>query len=389
MKKLLGVLLLLGCSTPQDGGLVELRPKMQAFVDRKEAAGLVTLAGRRDRVVHLEAVGRLDLENDVPLRPDAIFQVASMTKPVTAMAILMLEDEGRLSTDDPVEKHLPEFKGQLLVKSKTKDETLLVRPARPITLRDLATHTGGQPGAPPPGLSDLYTKRHRTLAEAVMAYSQMPLQFEPGEKWAYSNAGIDTLGRVVEVVAGTSFEAFLEERLFRPLGMKDTFFYPTEARLPRVAKLYKKSEGGLAPAKNFLGTPVGGKYPLPAGGLYSTASDMAKICRLMLDQGVWEGKRILSAAAVEKMTRVQTGELPCGFTEGMGMGLGWQVVRKPTGPTAALSAGSYGHGGAFGTQYWIDPARGAYFVLMVSREGFGNGDASELRRTLQDAALRD
>ena len=377
----------LGCATsPAPPALGEIRAAMREAVDARQAAGVVTLVGRRDGVVHLDAAGWRDLEAKDPLRPDTIFQIASMTKPITALAVAMLEDDGRLSTDDPVEKHLPEFKGQLLVKSKTAAETVLVKPPRLLTIRDLATHTGGQPGAPPPGLSDLYAKRHRTLAEAVVAYSQMPLQFEPGAKWSYSNAGIDTLGRIVEVASGTSFEAFLEERLFRPLGMKDTFFYPTEATLPRLAKLYKKAGDGLAPAAPFLGTPVGGRFPLPAGGLFSTAPDLARLCRMMLAKGVWEGRRILSEAAVEKTTRVHTGELPCGFTEGIGMGLGWQVVRAPAGPTAALSAGSYGHGGAFGTQYWIDPAKGAFYILLVQREGFGNGDASELRRRFQERA---
>ena len=367
--------------------LEEIGPAMKGYVERKQASGVVTLVGRRDGVVHQKAAGLRNLETAAPMEVDTIFQIASMTKPVTAMAIALLEDEGRLSIDDLVEKHLPEFKGQMLVKAKSAEETVLVKPSRPISLRDLATHTAGQPGAPPPGLSDLYTRRHRTLAEATLAYSQMPLQFEPGAKWAYSNAGIDILGRIVEAVAGTTFEAFLEERLFRPLGMKDTFFYPTEATLPRIAALYKKSGDGLAAAKTFLGSPVGGKFPLPAGGLYSTAPDMARICRLMLARGVWEGKRILSEAAVEKMTRVHTGDLKCGFTDQIGMGLGWQVVRTPSGPTAALSPGSYGHGGAFGTQYWIDPVRGIYSILLVQREGFGNGDASDLRRTLQELAL--
>jgi CubicO group peptidase (beta-lactamase class C family) len=367
--------------------LAEIGPAMKTFVERKQAAGLVTLVGRRDAVDHLQAAGLRNLESGAAMEVDTIFQIASMTKPITALAIQMLEDEGKLSVEDPVEKHLPEFKGQLLVKSKTADEIVLVKPPRPVTIRDLATHTGGQPGAPPAGLSDLYTRRHRSLAEATLAYSQMPLQFEPGTKWAYSNAGIDILGRIVEAVASTSFEAFLEERLFKPLGMKDTFFYPTEATLPRLAALYKKQGDGLGAAKNFLGTPVGGKFPLPAGGLYSTAPDLARLCRMMLAKGVWEGKRIFPEASVEKMTRVLTGELKCGFTDQIGMGLGWQVVRTPSGPTAALSPGSYGHGGAFGTQYWIDPVKGTYYILLVQREGFGNGDASELRRTLQERAV--
>ncbi len=378
-------LLLLSLAVPpaQDAAI---RAALQEAVDTRQAAGLVTLAGLREGPLRADAAGWRDVEAQDPVRSDTIFRIASMTKPITAIALMMLEDEGKLSTDDAVEKHLPEFKGQLLVKSRSAAETVLVKPPRPITLRDLATHTAGQPGGPPPGLADLYAKRHRTLAEAVMAYSQMPLQFEPGTKWAYSNAGIDTLGRVVEAVSGSSFEDFLEERLFRPLGMKDTFFYPTDATLPRLAKLYRKAGDGLAPAANFLGTPVGGKFPLPAGGLFSTAPDLARLCRMMLAKGVWEGKRILSEAAVEKMTRVQTGDLKCGFTDHIGMGLGWQVVRTPSGPTASLAAGSYGHGGAFGTQYWIDPAKGAFYILLVQREGFGNGDASELRRRFQELA---
>jgi CubicO group peptidase (beta-lactamase class C family) len=367
--------------------LEAIGPALEAFVARKQASGLVAAVGRRDGLVWRRALGARDLERNAPMEEFTIFQIASMTKPITALALALLEDEGKLSFDDPVEKHLPEFKGQMLVKSKTADELVLVKPPRPLTLRDLATHTGGQPGGPPPGLSDLYSRRHRTLAEATLAYSQMPLLFEPGLKWAYSNAGIDVLGRVAEALSGLSFEAFLEERLFKPLGMKDTFFYPGDATLPRIATLYKKQGEGLAPGKNFLGTPVGGKFPLPAGGLYSTAPDLARLCRLMLAKGVWEGKRILSEAAVERLTRVHTGGLKCGFTEGIGMGLGWQVVRAPGGPTAALSPGSYGHGGAFGTQYWIDPVKGTFYILLVQREGFGNGDASELRKTLQDLAV--
>jgi CubicO group peptidase (beta-lactamase class C family) len=368
--------------------LARLRPALQGFVDRAQAAGLVAALGSRDGVAALEAVGSADLASGAPMKADTIFQIASMTKPVTLLAVMMLEDEGKLSVDDAVEKHLPEFRGQKLVKSKSADETVLIRAPRPITLKDLATHTSGLPGGPPAGLSELYAKRHRTLAEAAIAYSQMPLEFPPGTKWAYCNAGIDTLGRVVEAVSGDSFEAFLEKRLFGPLGMKDTFFYPTAETLPRIAKLYKKAGEGLAPERNFLGEPVGGRFPLPAGGLYSTAPDLARLCRMLLGNGFWEGKRIVSHVSVAKMTSVQTGDLKCGFTPGVGMGLGFQVVKEPEGVTAALSPGTYGHGGAFGTQYWIDPARGTFAILMVQRAGFGNGDASELRKALHECGAR-
>jgi CubicO group peptidase (beta-lactamase class C family) len=254
-------------------------------------------------------------------------------------------------------------------------------------VRDLLTHTSGLPGGPPAGLSDLYAKRHRTLAEATIAYSQMPLQFEPGTKWAYCNAGIDTLGRIIEVVSGKSYEAFLQERLFTPLGMKDSFFYPTAERLAKTAKIYKKAPNGLAPSDNFIGDPIDGRFPLPAGGLYSTAADLAKLYSMMLNKGTLAGRRYLSEASVEKMTRNHTGELRAGFTDGIVMGLGWQVVGTPVGVTSMLSPGTYGHGGAFGTQGWLDPKKEMFFVLMVQRNGFPNGDASELRRSLQELAV--
>lgn len=387
---------LVACAAPQEASrksgldparLAAIRQKMQEYVDQHQASGIVTLVGRRGQVAHLEAVGVRDVESKDPMRTDTIFRIASMTKPVTAIAIAMLEEEGKLAIEDPVEKHLPEFKGQMLQKSKTAQETVLVKPPRPITLRDLLTHTSGLPGGPPVGLSDLYAKRNRTLAEATIAYSQMPLQYEPGAKWAYCNAGIDTLGRIVEVASGKSFEAFLQERLFTPLGMKETFFYPTAGRLARVAKIYKKSGDGLAPIDSFLGDPVDGRFPLPAGGLYSTASDLAKLYQMMLDRGTLDGRRYLAEASVEKMTRNHTGDLRAGFTDGIVMGLGWQLVGTPTGVTAMLSPGSYGHGGAFGTQAWLDPKKEMYFVLLVQRSGFPDGDASVLRKSLQELAV--
>jgi CubicO group peptidase (beta-lactamase class C family) len=154
-----------------------------------------------------------------------MFRIASMTKPITAVGIFLLVEEGRLSVDDPVEKYLPEFRGQMLVVETKPDLVTLKKPARPIRVRDLLTHTSGLPDYPP-GLSDLYTRRHHTLAEATMAMSQRPLNFEPGTRWSYCNSGIDTLGRLIEVVSGRSYEEFLTQRIFEPLGMKDTTFRP-------------------------------------------------------------------------------------------------------------------------------------------------------------------
>jgi len=383
------LLCIVSCASAQqdDAKLATLRSEFQGYVDRHQTAGTVTLVARKGKVLSLEAVGWQDIEAKTPMKPDTIFQIASMTKPVTAMGILMLEEEGKLAVEDPVEKHLPEFRGQQIIQKREGSTITLGKPSRPITIQDLLTHTSGLRGGTPPGFGDLYSKRNRTLAEATIAISQWPLEFEPGTKWAYCNTGIDTLGRIIEVCSGKSYESFLEERLFKPLEMRDTFFYPDAEQKKRVATLYKKDKEALARSDNFLGDAVGGKFPLPAGGLFSTAPDMVKIYQMMLDKGVAGGRRYLSGASVEKMTRNHTGDLRAGFTDGVVMGLGWQIVGTPKGVTEMLSPGTYGHGGAFGTQGWIDPGKGMIFILMVQRSGFPNGDASDLRKSLQSIAV--
>lgn len=365
-----------------------IRSRMQSFIDRKEISGAVTLVGRTDGIISVDAVGRRNIEADLPMRPDTLFRIASMTKPITAIGIMMLADEGKLAVDDPVEKHLPEFRGQMMVAGKAGDEIRLKKPSRPITLRDLLTHTSGLPGAPPAGLADLYAKRDRTLAEAVLAFSQRPLDFAPGSQWAYCNAGIDTLGRVIEVVSGQPYESFLKERLFDPLGMVDTTFYPTREQMERAAVTYEQKDGALhAVAASIIGPPKGAKYPIPAGGLYSTAPDLARLYQMMLEHGVSRSRRYLTGSSVAEMTRVQTGDLKAGFTDGMGFGLGWGVLRQPAGVTAMLSPGTYGHGGAFGTQAWIDPIKGRFVILLIQRVGLKNGDASDMRLALQKVAF--
>jgi CubicO group peptidase (beta-lactamase class C family) len=374
---------------PLDAGrLSAIRERMQAFVDRQDIAGAVTVVGQQQGIVSQEAVGSLRLDPRQPMPRDALFRIASMTKPITAIGIMILADEGKLSVEDPVEKHLPEFRGQMLVAKRAEGTVTLKKPARPITLRDLLTHTSGLPGGMPVGLSDLYVKRNHTLAEAVMAFSQRPLDFEPGSRWAYCNAGIDTLGRVIEVVSGQGYEDFLRKRVFEPLGMVDTTFYPTPEQLKRAAATYDRKDGKLiAPRNAIIGPPAGARYPIPAGGLYSTGADLAKLYRMMLGRGSLGGKRILSPESVAAMTKVQTGDLKAGFVPGMGHGLGWGVVRTPEGVTRMLSPGSYGHGGAFGTQAWIDPQKDLFIVLLIQRTGLPNADASKMREELQDVAV--
>jgi CubicO group peptidase (beta-lactamase class C family) len=365
--------------------LEAIRPRMEKFVKSNDIAGAVTVVGTSKGIASIEAIGKLRLD-DGAMPKDALFRIASMTKPITAVGIMILVDDGKLAITDPVEKHLPEFKGQWLVDERGKDRLVLKKPARSITLRDLLTHTSGLPFYPQ-GLADVYRKRNRSLAETTVAVSQSPLDFEPGSRWAYCNSGIDVLGRVIEVVSGKSYEEFLRKRIFEPLGMKGTTFRPTKEQLKRTAGLYG-SKGGklfLAP-DSLLGPPAESRHPIPAGGLYSTGADMARFYRMMLSGGKLDDRRILSAQSVKAMTSVQTGDLKT-FIPGMGWGLGFGVVRKSEGVTAMLSPGSFGHGGAFGTQSWADPKCDLFVILLIQRVGLDLALAADLHRGVQQLAI--
>lgn len=365
-----------------------IRGKMQHYVDEHAISGAVTVIGSHDGPVYIEAIGKQDVEADKPMVANSLFRIASMTKPITAMGIMILDQEKLLSVNDPVAKYIPEFRGQKLVVGREGDTVKLGDPARPITIRDLLTHTSGLPGGFPAPNNDLYFKRQLTLKEAVDISAHQPLDFEPGSKWAYCNSGIDTLGRIIEIVSGQSYESFLKTRIFIPLKMTDTTFYPTDEQLKRLAGLYDLKEGKLNPVGYvLLGPARDAKHPIPAGGLYSTGPDLAKLYQCMLNRGVLDTHRILTGHSVLEMTKVQTAELECGFTPGMGFGYGWAVIRKPQGVHSMLSPGTYGHGGAFGTQAWLDPQQDLFVVLLIQRVGLANGDASDLRRDLQLVAV--
>ena len=368
-------------------GLPEIPARMQQFVDQGQISGAVLVVGRHDQVLCNEAIGLRDMEAREPMTKDALFRIASMTKPVTAIGVMILADEGKLSIDDQVEKHLPEFRGQMLA-AGPKGATTLKPPARKITVCDLLTHTSGVPGGLPPDLADLYVKRDRTLAEAIAAVAKRPLEFEPGSRWAYCNMGMDTLGRIIEVVSGQPYEKFVQQRVFAPLGMADTTFYPDQQQRRRIAALYGVKQGRLIPVGfQLLGPSENARHPIPAGGLYSTGSDLARLYQMMLCGGQYQGKRILTEKTVREMTSVQTGSLAAGFVPGMGFGLGWGVVRQPGGITEMLSPGTFGHGGAFGTQGWIDPKQDLFVILLIQRVGLPNADGSDMRRELQKLAV--
>lgn len=386
----LASLTLLGAGpVPRETSLADrLREGLRRFVDEKQVAGAVALVGRPDKVLAVEAVGRRDIESGAAMEPDTVFRVMSMTKPVTAVAVIILADEKKLALDDPVADHLPEFLGQKLLAGVSGETVRLAASPRPITIRDLLTHTSGLPDVPPPGYTDLDDHADFTLAEAVKVIAGRPLSFPPGSRWAYSNAGMTTLGRVVEVVSGKPYEDFLKERLFDPLGMVDTTFYPTPSQRSRAAVVYEPTRDGLKAVASSRAFPERGtSRPSPAGGLFSTAPDMAKFHRMMILRGLAAERRYLAEPTVAAMTRVQTGDLKTGFVPGMGYGLGWGVVRSPEGVNAPLDRGSFGHGGYYGTQGWVDPTRKRYAILMIQRVGLKNPDDTPIRAELQRIAF--
>ncbi|HUS05065.1 MAG TPA: serine hydrolase domain-containing protein, partial [Bryobacteraceae bacterium] len=267
-----------------------------------------------------------------------------------------------------------EFRGQWVVDAKTKDGLALRRPVRPVTIRDLMTHTSGMSLNPPSGIQELHGALHKTLAETVLVESQQPLEFDPGTKWQYSNTGIAALARVIEVLSAKPFEKVLEEKIFRPLGMKDSYIYPPRETHPRMPTAYILKDG--KPLK-YTADPLGegamkfregAKYPLPEGGIYSTASDLYALYQMMLNQGEYNGARILSPASVALMTTVHTGDLKTS-QPGAGWGLGWFVVKNTAASGSLLPVGTYGHGGRYGTFCFIDPANNLIGIFMIHREG--------------------
>jgi CubicO group peptidase (beta-lactamase class C family) len=361
---------------------------MQPFVDGGEVAGIVTFIGNKDGVVDVQVLGMADLENKLPMRRDTIFRIASMTKPITSLAVMQLVAAGKVDVEDPVEKYLPEFKGQMLAASREGDTLTLKKPSRPIAIKDLLTHTSGLPNYPP-GLADVYQTRNRTLSETTIAVSQMPLTFEPGSRWSYCNPGIDTLGRIVEVVSGMSYDAYLARHIFQPLGMFDTTPYPTAEQLKRLAVTYgKESDKLVARPGGVLDYATGAKHPVPAGGLFSTGDDLARLYQCLLNGGTLNGRRIIGDKILSDMTSIHTGDLKAGFIEGSAWGYGVGIVREPLGVAENLSPGTFGHGGAYGTQGWIDPTQGIYTILLLQRTDLPNSDGSAMRKALHDAAAK-
>ncbi len=372
--------LLAGCATPKLPGV---GAAMQRAVDAREISGAVTMVVTKDKVIHLETTGLADIAAQKPMQADTVFWIASMTKPITAVSVLMLQDEGKLNVADPIAKYIPAFASL---------KTPSGQPAN-LTLAQVLTHTSGL------GEGDANAAHNaHTLADMIPLYLAAPMQYEPGSKWRYTQSGINTAARVVEVVSGMSFDVFVQRRILDPLGMKHTTFYPANMPSAHLVVAYKKDQatGALVVAPPLGDFGAAGHPPFGNGGLFSTGPDYARFCQMLLGGGVREGKRYLSPAAMKLLTTVQTGSLPTGFFqsaeygqygENYGWGIGTCILRAPhPGVAAMLSAGTFGHGGAWGTQAWMDPVFGVAYVLMVQRSNFGNSDASGVRRAFQQAA---
>jgi CubicO group peptidase (beta-lactamase class C family) len=372
--------------------------RMKQLVDQKLGAGCVTLVMRHGIIGEFDAVGWQDIEAQKPMRTDSIFQIMSMTKPITAVGVMMLVEEGKLGLHEPVEKYLPEFRGQMLISGRNSDGTIVLKkPSRPIVIRDLMTHTSGLHGGPPEGLKDIDQKMDRSLAEAVLAYSQQPLDFEPGTKWQYSNNGIAVLGRLIEVTADEPYERYISERILQPLGMKDSFFFAPADKTGRIAMVYRRENGKLvrAGAEALGGDPAlyreGAKYPAPEFGLYSTAEDLSHFYQMMLNGGTYNGRRYLSRQSVDLMREVHTGNIqPAGWIPlgGSGYGLAWEVMRDPISQLMMMPAGTYGHDGAFGTKGWIDPKDDLIRIMMIQGAN-GTDDFRDAFMQIAGTALVD
>lgn len=333
-----------------------LESAARPFIVNHQLAGCVMVVADTQKILHSVTLGWADVQAKKPMQADTLFWIASQSKPITATALMMLVDEGRVHLDDPVEKYLPEFRGQWLIAEAAEDHMLLKRPSRPIRVRDILSHTSGLPFR---SALEVPTLDVFPLAARVRSYAMTPLEFDPGSRYQYSNAGINTAARIVEVVTGKRFEEFLKERIFEPLGMKDTTFWPDAEQLSRLAKAYRydaQSKELVSVQIDQLAYPLDdrqNRYPVPAGGLFSTAADLVKFYQMLLNNGTFEGKRLLSEDAVREMTSRQTRpELNNSY------GLGF-VINGPV----------FGHGGSHGTNTLADRRKKAIFVWLVQHAG--------------------
>jgi len=381
-----------------DERLVRIHDTIQRHMDAHHVSGAVTLVARRGHIVHLQAHGLMDTESNKPMAKDSIFRIWSMSKPVAGVAILMLMEEGKVRLNDPVSRFIPEFKGmKVAVAQEPAPGTPTTQPpappqyytvpaAREITIQDLLTHVSGLGSgrASSAEIQRIARKDGESLADYIPRLGSTPLDFQPGSRWTYSPlAAFDTLGRVVEIASGQTFDQFLKQRIFQPLGMKETFFHPGEERWPRVVTAYHRNADSLQKTEkpNFL---VSTTYFSGGGGLMSTAEDYAQFAMMLAEGGQLNGKRLLSPKTVELMSSVFVPDTLPGRQPGKGYGLSVQVVSDPIAAGQRVSTGSYGWDGAYGTHFWVDPKEKIVGIVMVQTD---NPDR-QLDRDFENAVMQ-
>ncbi len=384
----------------------------QKFIDEERLAGAVTVVARHGTVAHLEAYGMMDIEADKPMQRDTIFRIYSMTKPIAAAAVMMLCEEGKLELDVPASVYLPELGGLKVAKDADAETLTRVQAEREMTVRDLMRHTAGLPGAARYMAGQtavdksyrevgLHLLHECNLKEMVNRLGKIPLLYQPGSKWHYSIAA-DVLGRLIEVVSGQTFDVFLAERIFQPLGMCDTGFYVPVEKVNRLAGMYgPKSGGGL----QTIDAPEGGtgnvsktsflkkpKFLSAGGGLVSTAADFARFCLMLLGKGTHDGRRLLKAESVELMTRnhlpehlIPLDKKPEARYAGLGFGLGVSVRVQQTDWIPASQVGEYGWIGGTSTEFWISPKNELVAITLAQHIPFS--ELSEKMKPLVYAAI--
>ena len=378
--------------------LQRLDAGMQAMVDDRKLAGVVTMLARHGKIVFVDVAGVQDIESQRPMARDSIFRIFSMTKPITGVAMMMLYEEGKWRLNDPVSRHIPEFADLKVYVGEHPDGSLQVEDLdHPITMRELMTHTAG--------LGYVLNRRHtvnqmfieervlnpmESLQTMIDKMVQIPLLVQPGTQWIYSSA-VDVQGYLVEQLSGQPFAEFLEERILEPLGMVDTAFYVPTARVSRHALRHRVDENGrltLASRGEPRSTePVG---PSGGGGLFGTAHDYLRFAQMLLDDGDLDGTRLLAPRTVEMMrTNHLSSEATANMRPGMGFGMDVMIYMDPAAAGAPHAAGTYYWLGLDGTWFWVDPIMDLVFVGMIQHTGPASSEVRGLARNLVYQAIVD
>ena len=375
--------------------LTRINDMMQRHIAAGEISGGVTVVARRGRIAHFEAHGTTGLETGTPMAKDSVFRIASMTKVVAGVAIMLMVEEGQVQLTDPVSRFIPEFKNLTVAVERPRQggrggdeengpQFYTVPADRDVTVRDLLTHTSGLASGPMSSASARSVARRpdETLADYIPRLGETALEFQPGSRWSYSpGAGFATLGRIVEIASGMPFDQFLQRRLFEPLGMQETAFHASEALAPRLVTAYRRTPDGIVRDTNpdRMQSRV---FFSGAGGLVTTAEDYLRFGQMLLNGGELNGQRLLSPRTVDQMASLHISDTLPGRPVGEGYGLSVRVLSDAVVRGSRLSDGSYGWGGAFGTHFWVDPKEEIVAVLMIQTP------IRELRPEFENAVMQ-